>query len=206
MSKESSLLEQDNLSLKWAGISLLGVGIVIAILIVIFGSMDAIRQRQVVTQSTQVVRQFQMQNQGEVENLFNLTFENCASEVKTKQMEKDSANIGRNWSPLHCQAAERAFARLNKSALSDFPSTAYIRVHGENVEFLQASGDYFMSQPLNQISGFNQREDLQAYLFQHKDIRRWNNFISYMQQRQVIVPVEQNGQTIGYMFLGVIEK
>jgi hypothetical protein len=202
----SAELEQDSLSLKWAAVSILFVSVVIAILIGIFAGMDAIRQQQVVKETTNTARQFVAQNYGKVESLFTKTFDECATDLQTQlNLDPNNEGVGR-WSSFPCAKAKDAFNQLNKEAIKDFPSTGFLRVQGQNVDLIEASGDYFKSQPIKQIYQLSHQDDLEAYLFRGESIRRWNTFLNYMQQRQVIVPIEQNGKVLGYMFIGVIEK
>jgi hypothetical protein len=208
---QTESLEQDSLSLKWIVISLALVSAVILILIGIFSGMDSFRQRQVVTEQTNVAKQFIAQNHGQVEAIFNRTFDECQKDLDAKIAGPtpspgiDYQNMGR-WSAFSCESAKQAFNSLNKDALKDFPSTGYIRVKDKNVELLEASGDYFRPQPIKQLYQLSHQDDLETFLFRHEPIRQWNTFLNYMQQRQVIVPIEQNNQIIGYMFIGVIEK
>lgn len=208
MNNQTSMsLEQDNLSLKWAFVSIAVVSAIILVLVGIFALMDKVRQEQVVTQYTKVVDNFVTVNNGKVESLFDTTFDQCHSDLNLANLANSKAGNNYTNNTFDCPTAQQAFNQLNKNALSDFPSTAFLRVKDEQIELIEASGAYFHFNNLNEayLLG-NKRDDLRLYLFQNGQIRRWNTFLSYMGQRQVIAPIMQNQQIIGYMFVGVIEK
>ncbi len=201
MNKQNSTpLEQDSISLKTAGLACLVIGIVIAFVIGAFALLDQMRQRQVVANYTKIAHQFIVDNHGQVEQIFAQTFPMCAEQYITQ---KNTTSY--YMASSICSPAKTQFDALNKGAIKDFSSVAFMKVTDHKVEVLRASADYY---PLHEAdyNNFRNKEELENYLFHHEHIRMWDTFLTYMSQRQVLVPVEQNGQVIGYLFIGVIEK
>lgn len=193
-------LQEEPLAFKGMLIAAVGIMVVIAAVVFGFNYVNEQRRQRVIAEYDQSVTEFVAKNEEGVTQLFTQVMDTC-------QTEFTAANRSNNYQQsIECPAARSAFDALNKEALKDFSATAYIRVQNGRTQMLEASGRFHGSQEFTNTFRYNMRTDIQQYLLEAKEINRWQDFIYFLPSKEVITPVERDGQTLGYILLSVIEK
>jgi hypothetical protein len=204
---EKSSLHQQPLNIKLALIGVLFVGIITAILISIAIYANNARRDRVIASYTNETQQLISMNQQAFETLFNTAFDACLAEY---QLIEASRDIEFQPSVLDCKSTQELLKNINFGQTRDTSAIAYLRFADGKIDLIEASGNYFPPKEYQQnhkLSGSNEKKALLfRYLSEGQAIPMWDDYINYIPGKEVIVPVESNGQKIGYIFRGVIEK
>jgi hypothetical protein len=142
-------------------------------------------------------------------DLFTVVMDACKTQYEKRPTDKNEMPLyGYNF---ECENARTQINLLDKSALPNFSSTAYVRLSDGKSEAIEASGNYHSQQLLS--SGYffqswpeKNRNDLVAYLEQGKEINRWQDFIGMLPKKEVVTPLRKDNQIIGYIFQSVLER
>jgi hypothetical protein len=203
-----NLDQSESISLKTAAISFAVIVGVIGL--VLAGAISANRHRQssVINQYTQETTQLIETHQAAAKQLFTQTFDDCQKALVAEQQRAWPVN--QNISTISCSAATAQLAQLGVNQLQDPSAIAYLRLKDSGYELLQASGSYAQSSSLTDYGQLSYRDEVRAdlakYFQKHQPILMWQDFVPYIDGKEVLVPVVIDGQTIGYIFRGVIER
>lgn len=114
---------------------------------------------------------------------------------------------------IFCAAAIQALGSLRADTLTDSSAIAYVVIDNDHYQLIEASGKYNQRRSLYESYLYNHfgydettKVDLVRYLTQGTDILKWQDFINYIPGKEVIVPIDLDGDTVGYVFRGVIER
>lgn len=194
---------QDAISFGLAFKAGLVIVIVSAIAIAIASYFNQQRQDHIVRQYTQETELYLVKHEAPVKELFAGVFERCQSEY-------EATRSGTTYySDISCQSAQDHFSQLNLDELKDSSAVAFLRMRDDTqYALIEASGTYryYRTSDNAYFLSWQGRDDLIKYLVHGQEITMWNDFINYIPGKEVIVPVEYDGQVYGYIFRGVIEK
>jgi len=201
-------LQPESLSFKTFVLSAFCV--TLALVILVFGTFqyNEYRKNQVIAKYTDETHQFINQNKDELKKLFSETFDNCEDYINAISITKNY------YSNVDCSYANDVItALIGKDNLIDYSAIAFVKKYdNRDIALIESSGKYRRRSGIesHNILAYSYRanteSDLGRYLFEGKDINKWQDFISYLPEKQVVVPVEINGQTLGYIFRSMIEK
>lgn len=199
----------DQLNLGKAFIALGIIIIVASVAVVIALFFNNQRRINIITQYDRETQNFISSNLEKLDIFFNQTFDECAKVLSDKQASESAMY---NSTDVICPQAEAMLAELNDESMKDSSAIAYVKFRDNQYELIEASGKYNEKKGTLGINftHFTYREDVKKELFEYfktgKGINRWQDFISYLPGKEVVVPVVINDQIQGYMFRGVIEK
>lgn len=203
---ELSTLEPQTINLKYALIGVMFVGIISAILIGFAVSVNKARQEQVVIKYTDETNQLISANLQQFETLFKNVFDTCKQEFDATPSTPNAYRID----SVDCKSAKTVLEQINFGSTKDSSAIAYIRFPNGKIEIIEASGKYDPPQTPQDAYQLSwqpeKRTALTEYFAQGKSIPMWDDYISYIPGKEVIVPVKSNNQIIGYIFRGVIER
>lgn len=186
--------------------SLLVIGVVVIAVVVGFSLLIALylnnsRQSRVIAEYTAETERFVEVNRGQLTQLFTTAMDTCREIYPPLPANSPS--------PSHdCEAARIALDSLQQEELSDFSATAFMRAQDGRIEMIESSGRYHRpALPRDSyVLGWNTREELNLHLFQNKKINFWQDFLTYIPGKEVLVPVALDNGIEGYIFRGVIER
>lgn len=194
-----SQLEQEPISVKNAAAFLGVISVVVGVFLIIGVFLNWQRQQRVIKEYTQEAGVFIEQNKTQLADFFTQTFDRC------RTLFPEAAN---NPSASTCQAAVEGLNTLNTSSLKDFSATGFMRYQNERVEFIETSGYYHRPRSLgnNWSYPINRIDVLRSYLLENQSINHWQDFVTYLPAKEVLIPVVIDNQTVGYLFRSVLEK
>lgn len=200
--KNKEHLQEESLDFK--GMAIAAVGIITVISAVVFGfhRLNEIRRTEVIDRYTQSVNKFIETNGTGVQALLSNVIDTC-------QRKFDETNKpGTYLQSIECLEAKAQLDQLDKSALKDSSATAFLRLNKEtgSTQIIEASGRFHGNQAFNVGYRFNHTNDLERYIVEGEEINRWQDFLYTLPGKEVVVPIKDNDQVLGYMLLSVIEK
>jgi len=206
-----TLDQGESISLKTAGLSILAIVAIISLVMLGAVYANRSRQRAVINQYTKETEELITAHQVAAKEFFSQTFDDCRNVLLEEQKAQKPGDYHTD-STDNCLTASTQLAKLEVRELRDSSATAYVRVIGDKYELIEASGLYneAMLGKFQSYGRFNSdaatKADLIKYLQQNEPILLWQNFIPYIEGKEVIVPVKIDNQLVGYIFRGVIEK
>lgn len=200
----------DQLSFRSAFLSLGVIVALIAVSILVALFFNNQRKSEIISRYETETQIMITENQSAVQKFFSETFEICRQALLSQQASESSTYKSRD---MLCLPAQEALGEMNGDVLKDSSAVAYVKYIDGNYELIEASGKYNERASVlnpNSYSHFNYNQDkrfeLNEYLAGNHEIDRWQDFISYIQGKEVLVPVVIEGETLGYIFRGVIER
>lgn len=192
-----------------------GIGsISLVILILIYAAVlyNEHRSKKIISEYSDETVNFVSERKNLFKQLFTTTPESCQIEYE-QEKEKSKSQKDYIQSDI-CLSAQQILSAIGVESLKNSSATAYLTVQGRNVVLIEASGKYHLPAvvPDQYIFsrgrwGENTSLELNEYLVQGKEMSGfWQDFISYIPGKEVLVPVEIDGVRIGYIFRGVIER
>ncbi len=186
----------------------------VALIMIIAISANVSRRNKVITSYTEETNAHVALRVDMVASLFGGVFESCDKLLAEDQQKRDLAQQPYQQTyTVPCQPAKEHLSKFQVEQLKDSSAIAYVKVAGGYYSLLTASGDYTKSDlPKNGYSynlfAYNDeiRSDMMQYFENGKYIVMWQDFIPYIPGKEVIVPVNIEGKSIGYIFRGVIER
>lgn len=194
-------LQQDPISLKLASLTMLALGSIGAILIGLATLANHSRRLQVIRDTQATVGEFVAQNETQMSVLFSETFSICQAEYELLLGAKEISS-------LDCAAGREALDQLDKTILTNYSASAFLKVENDTWWLLQASGT-LMKVPNSDswsVGDPEKRREI-TELARHPDrkVELWDNYINYLPGKEVVVPVKIADETLGYIFYSVIE-
>lgn len=200
----------DTISLRPALISLAVVIVVIAIGMAVALQANQQRRQTVIDTYTTATKEHYAQNQAAYEDFFAKTFADCQAELSTQQATETTPYKS---SDIICQAAIKQLSAMNVDSLQDSSAIAYVKITNGTYELIEASGKYNQGRSIFDTQNYNHfsydqhiKQDIADFTTDRKPITRWQDFINYISGKEVVVPLEKDKTTIGYIFRGVIER
>ncbi len=205
-------LEPQTLSLKYAAIGLIGVSCVVGLFMLGAVMLTKQREQQIIESYTKETQDFITANKVSLKKLFIETFNQCQLQFVEEEKGKSPQTY---LSSIECPQARQVFTTISLEHVRNSSAIAYVWIKDERVAVLEASMKY---NPLTRIEdayqfsygryneGVSNRIKLRDYFLHNAPISLWDDYIGYIPGKEVIVPVEIDGQRAGYIFRGVIEK
>lgn len=204
--------EPQVISLKYL---LWGIGAVsLAVMILVNAAVlyNEHRSKKIISEYSDETLNFVSGRKNLFKQLFMFTPELCQAEYE-KEREKSKFQKDYIQSDI-CLSAQEMLSAIGVESLKNSSAIAYLAIQGRNVILIEASGKYHPPAvvPDQYIFsrgnwGENTYLELNEYLTQGKEISSlWQDFISYIPGKEVLVPVEIDGIRVGYIFRGVIER
>jgi len=198
----------ESLDFKVMGFSLAGIALMVAAAFAIASYFNIQRRDSFVERYTTETLQLVEANPDGFSNLFVEVLQQCESELQAR-----AAETADQWmTDVHCDRAAEALAELNVQVLRDHSSIAYVRFDDGHYQLLEASGKYNGRRPLTGGSYFphfsyNERmmRDVLELSAGAQIKNYWQDFINYIPNKEIAVPIEIEGEIVGYIFRGVIE-
>lgn len=204
--------EPQVISLKYL---LWGIGAVsLAVLILVNAAVlyNEYRSKKIISEYSIETLNFVSGRKNMFKQLFTVTPELCQAEY---EMEREKSKSQKDYIQSDiCLSAQEMLSAIGAEPLKNSSAIAYLAVQNRNVILIEASGKYHPPAVVpNQYIfsrgnwGENTYLELNEYLTQGKEISSlWQDFISYIPGKEVLVPVEIDGIRVGYIFRGVIER
>lgn len=192
-----------------------GIGIIsLALLILVNAAVvyNDYRSKKIVAEYTNETINFVNSRKSLFKQLFTTIIKEC--EI-FNESEYGRAKLDRNYLRSDiCPAATKILSEIGVESLINSSAIAYLTVQGRNVILIEASGKYHPPAIITDQYifsrghwGENPYIELNEYFTQEiKLSKHWQDFISYIPGKEVLVPVEIDGTRVGYIFRGVIEK
>lgn len=192
-----------------------GIGAVsLAVLILVNAAVlyNDYRSKKIISEYSEETLSLISGRKNQFKQLFTVTPELCQAEYE-REREKSKSQNDYIQTDI-CVSAQEMLSAIGVGSLKNSSATAYLAVQGRNVILIEASGKYHPPAviPDQYIFsrgnwGENTYLELNEYLTQGKEISSlWQDFISYIPGKEVLVPVEIDGIRVGYIFRGVIER
>lgn len=145
-----------------------------------------------------------------VRKLFNETFDQCQNLLIEKQASESGTYKSQD---IICKPSQEVLSELGVDSLKNSSAIAYVRYIDGVYSLLEASGKYNEPRSMADTNAYNHfsydqeiRQNINSYFSSRQEIDRWQDFISYIKGKEVLVPVVIENQKIGYIFRGVIER
>jgi len=208
MTSPTFVEENDSISLKTVFLSLSAVVVVVSVVVAAAVCANNYRRQQIVNQYTQEANQLARENAAAFRDFFSQTFDTCADQLDSKNMSvPESQAVSR----IPCEAAQKQLSLMRVDKLKDSSAMAYFKYHDGQCEMITASGEYRGRSPISEFTysnsfDGNQKAQIIDYFNQQKPMNMWQDFGYFLPGKEVLVPIEIDGQIIGYIFRGVIER
>jgi hypothetical protein len=192
-----------------------GIGAVSLTVLILINSAvlyNEYRSKKIISEYSNETLNFVSTRKTLFKQLFTITPESCQNEYE-QEREKVKSQKDYIQSDM-CLSAQQILSAIGVEALKNSSAVAYLAVQGHNVVLIEASGKYHPSAPLTDQYiysrgrwGENTYLELNEYLTQGKELSGfWQDFISYISGKEVLVPVDIDDLRVGYIFRGVIER
>lgn len=191
----------DRLSLSTAVVATVVIACLIGVAVGVGVLMNNARYRSTVRTYTTETQDLILQKEDGFKALFTDIMDVCAD-----QLASQSAGTRDDFM---CEPAQYQLGFLDVDSLHDSSAIAYIRVLDKKYEMIEASGKYTGSRPfINARNQFNYDAipDLEKFFSENAQISLWHDYLWFIPGKEVMVPVEIDDETVGFIFRGVIEK
>jgi hypothetical protein len=195
-------LDQEAVSLPLLGFGLVIIFGLVGLALGVALYFNNVRQDQVVSQYTAETEEFVQTNRAALTQLFSTVMTAC---LNIEPPITPNTSLAQSYD---CEAARTGLNNLQQSGVRDFSATAFLRYQNGRFEMIESSGRYHRPTVVHDsyVMNWDNRKDLELYLAEGKDLSLWQDFLTYVPGKEVIVPVELDNQVKGYIFRGVIER
>ena len=208
-----SATSPEKIEFKPALFVLFGLIFLIAIMIALAHWYNVFRSDQVINAYTTETQELVKRNQQLTSEFFIQTFAECEQKLKEYNQSLASSNQS---SDIICTPAQVKLAEMKVESLKDSSAIGYVTFGNEGYRLIEASGKYsgprqIMFDDYSNYSynhfGYDElnRSQIEEYFKSGKEINRWQQFLNYISVKQVLVPIEIDGQVVGYIFRGVVQ-
>lgn len=192
-----------------------GIGIVsLTVLILVSAAVlyNGYRSKNVISGYSDETLNFVSSRKNLFKQLFTAIPESCQIEY---EREREKSKVQNNYIQSDiCLSAQQILSEIGVESLKNSSAIAYLTVQGRNVVLIEASGKYHPPAVIPDQYIFSRGHwgedtylELNEYLTQGKEMQKfWQDFISYIPGKEVLVPVDIDGLRVGYIFRGVIER
>lgn len=192
-----------------------GIGIISLVVLILVSAAvlyNNYRSKNVISGYSDETLNFVSSRKNLFKQLFTTIPESCQIEY---EQEREKSKVQNNYIQSDiCLSVQQILSKIGVESLKNSSAIAYLTVQGRNVVLIEASGKYHPPTviPDQYIFsrgrwGKNTYLELNEYLTQGKEIQEfWQDFISYIPGKEVLVPVDIDGIRVGYIFRGVIER
>jgi len=203
----------EKIEFKPAMFVLLGLILLIAIMIALAYWYNVFRSNQVINSYTTETQELVKRNQQLTRDFFTQTFAEC--EQKLKEYNQTVAATNQS-SDIICPSAQEKLGEMKVESLKDSSAIGYVTFGNDGYRLIEASGKYsgprqimfddYSNYTYNHF-GYDDlnRSQIEEYFKSGKDINRWQQFLNYIDVKQVLVPIEIDDQVVGYIFRGVVQ-
>lgn len=201
MAKHYSL-DQEAVSLPLLGVGLVVIGVMVGLALVLALYFNNLRRDQVISDYTAETQAFVAANRPALTALFTTTMDACRDVPPPLT---PNTPLAPNYD---CEAARATLNTLQQEGVRNFSANVFLRAQDGRVEMIETSGRYHRpGLPRDSyVLNWDNREELSLYLTQAKDISLWQDFVTYIPGKEVLVPIELDNGVTGYIFRGVIER
>lgn len=209
---QSNIEEPKAISWKHIGWGIGAVAIALCAVIGVAVAYNTYRELTVISEYTNETRALVSAKQGLFRQLFTTTMSEC--QVHDDQ-ERDRQKREKEYTRSDiCPVAQAILSNIGVETLKNSSAILYLAVQGKTVVMIEASGKYHPPSSIIDDYTFAYGHwgdtpdvDLQDYFLHNKPLRTmWWDYINYIPGKEVVVPVEIDGQRVGYIFRGVIER
>lgn len=206
----SSNSQVDQLSFQPAINAIVTVVAVIGIAIVVALFFNSQRKAAIISEYDSETTQLITSKPEVIKKLFTETFDQCQQLLLEKQASESGTYKSQD---IMCKPGQEVLSELGVDSLKNSSAVAYVHYDNGSYSLLEASGKYNELRSLSDSNSFNHfnykqelRQSVNNYFATGEDIDRWQDFINYIDGKEVLVPVVIDNQKIGYIFRGVIER
>jgi hypothetical protein len=206
----SSTTQVDQISFQPAIKAIVTVVGVIGIAIIVALFFNSQRKAAIISEYDHETTQLITSKPELVKKLFTETFAQCQQLMLEKQASESGTYKSQD---IMCKPGQEVLSELGVDTLKNSSAVAYVHYNNGSYSLLEASGKYNELRSLSDNNSFNHfgykqelRQNINNYFATGTDIDRWQDFISYIDGKEVLVPVMIDNQNIGYIFRGVIER
>lgn len=142
---------------------------------------------------------------------FTKVFTDCEFELNIEQAaaEQKAEAVPEN---IVCQAALQKMKEIGFDKMKNSSAVVYMQQSGDSIFLIDAAGNYSGRVAMNDeskldniFSGLN-KQIIMNYLQNGQEIEMWEDYISAIPDKEVVVPVEVGNGIKGYVFRGDLEN
>lgn len=195
-------IQEESLHGRQALVAGIVLSAAIAAMVFLFSGINLVRQQMVISRYTKMGEKFAAENRESLIKFFGETMDLCSRQYADSVARANEKGDYRP-SSITCQESTAAIDSFKKDALTDFSATVFVRVQPQGLELVEASGKYHGT---SSYSAVRNEGDLRQLLLDGKVTGQWKDFLYELPRKEVVVTIKDGNQTLGYLFMSVIEK